>query len=104
MRVTKKRVLLPSRRVSLMIVLGAVIALIIVGIVHLIHNARPAIPYQSAGVSAPWMPSTVKHWNKQINQMGQKYNLDPNFIAIIITMESGGYAGAKSNAGAVGLM
>ncbi len=36
--------------------------------------------------------------------MAKKYNIDPDFIAIIMTMESGGYAKAKSDAGAEGLM
>jgi soluble lytic murein transglycosylase len=36
--------------------------------------------------------------------MAKKYNIDPNFIAIIMTMESGGYSKAKSNDNAQGLM
>jgi soluble lytic murein transglycosylase-like protein len=36
--------------------------------------------------------------------MAQKYDIDPNLIAIIMTIESGGYAKATSEAGAKGLM
>jgi soluble lytic murein transglycosylase len=93
-----------SRRDWLMLLAGFIIALLIVKVISVIENGRAQIPYQSAGVSAPWVPSTVKYWDKTINEMGKRYNVDPNLIAIIMTMESGGDASAKSEDNAVGLM
>ena len=75
---------------------GAVLALAVVEGITLASHARTAIPYQSAGIDAPWIPSTVKYWKTPINDYAKQYNIDPNFIAIIMTMESGGYAQANS--------
>ena len=85
-------------------IIGAVIALLIIGAIMLINNAKTPLPYQDAGITAAWIPSTVKHWDKPINEMAKKYDIDPNLIAILMTMESGGDAKAKSEAGAIGLM
>lgn len=104
MRAVWKRVKAPPRRDWLMLALGAAVVGAAWVIVHFVNNAKTAISYQSAGITAPWIPATVKHWSPQIDEMGKRYNLDPNFIAIIMTMESGGDASAQSGAGAVGLM
>jgi len=93
-----------SRRDTVMLCVGVVLALIVVGIIKLIENARTPIPYQSTGISARWIPSTVKHWDQPINTMAKKYNIDPNLVAIIMTVESGGDASAKSADNAQGLM
>lgn len=76
--------------------------LIIVGIVDFAHAHQTPMPYQP--LSSPWVPSTVKHWQTPINEEAKKYNLDANFVAIIMTLESGGYAGAVSPDNAQGLM
>jgi soluble lytic murein transglycosylase-like protein len=88
-----------------MLAIGVVIAVVILGGVTLIQRATitPLKP-ETASVSSPWIPQTVKHWNPIIEEMGKKYNVDPTAIAILMTMESGGYSKAKSEAGAVGLM
>lgn len=92
-----------TRRDFAMFLVGVIITLAGAGIYRYYMDHRTAIPYQSAGVDSPWIPSTVKHWDPIINQMGQKYNIDPDLIAIIMTLESGGYA--KANSGeALGLM
>lgn len=93
-----------SRRDLVMIIVGLLIALIAVGGAKLIKDHKSALPYQSKGIDSPWMPSTVKYWQSPINEMAKKYDLDPNYIAIIMTMESGGYAKAKSPDNAQGLM
>ncbi|QQS18099.1 transglycosylase SLT domain-containing protein [Candidatus Saccharibacteria bacterium] len=67
------------------------------------HNHQVGVVYNEAGITAPWLPKTVKHWQSTINQMGETYNIDPNFIAIIMTLESGGYRKADSGQ-AEGLM
>jgi soluble lytic murein transglycosylase-like protein len=95
---------LPRRRDWLMLAIGGLIVLAVVMIMRVISNARVPVPYQSTGITARWIPPTVKHWSGPIDQMAKKYNLDANLIAILMTMESGGNAKASSSAGAVGLM
>lgn len=86
-----------------MLAIGAVVVLVILGIITLISHSRTPLAPQAATITSPWIPSTVKHWEKPIDQMAQKYKLDPNYLALIMTMESGGYA--KANSGeAKGLM
>jgi len=86
-----------------MIAVGAVVTLAIMEIIHVIDNAQVAIRPESAGVTAPWIPVTVKYWSGPIDDMAKKYDIDPNLLAIIMTLESGGYA--KANSGeAQGLM
>lgn len=82
---------------------GVVIVLAGVGIVTLINHARLPLKPETATIDSPWIPSTVKHWQSLIDQEAKAYNVDPDMIAIIMTMESGGYA--KANSGeAQGLM
>lgn len=66
-------------------------------------NQTPLKP-ESSSITSPWIPETVKQYEKDIDDMAKRYNIDPNLIAIIITMESGGYPKAKSEADAKGLM
>lgn len=51
-----------------------------------------------------WLPDTVRRWEPFIIKAAKAHGLDPNFIAIIMTMESGGWNSAESNVGAGGLM
>lgn len=103
MRIRRLQPRLPSRRDSAMILAGVVITLVGVGIVTLINHSRVPLKPQAATITSPWVPSTVKHWQTPIDQMAKKYKVDPNLIAIIMTMESGGYV--KANSGqAKGLM
>ena len=84
---------------------GAVLALALLASITAIKHAQqmPLKP-ESAGITAAWIPPTVRHWEGIINEMAKKYDVDPNLIAIIMTMESGGYTKAESPAGAKGLM
>jgi soluble lytic murein transglycosylase-like protein len=95
-----------SPRDGVMFTVGAFIVLAVFVAAREVHNAEAAtaVPYQSAGITAPWIPPTVKHWAPTINTMAKKYDIDPNLVAIIMTMESGGNPKAQSGAGAVGLM
>jgi len=94
---------LPSGKDWLFLTAGVVITLLGVLLVKLIDDAQVAVPYQAGGITASWVPSTVKHWSTPIDEMAKKYNVDPNLIAIVMTMESGG--DAKANSGeATGLM
>lgn len=94
---------LPSRHDWLMILLGAIIACAGFGIAKLIHDAQVPLRPEASGISSPWIPSTVKHWQGPIDEMAKKYDIDPDLLAIIMTLESGGYS--KANSGeAQGLM
>jgi soluble lytic murein transglycosylase-like protein len=93
-----------SRRDTGMVITGAVLAMFGVAIARLIYLNQVPLRPQTDSITSPWIPSTVKHWQKQINENAQKYKLDPNFLAIIMTMESGGDPKAHSEAGAEGLM
>lgn len=91
------------RRDLAMLVAGGVIVAAGFGIDKLYRDHQTAIPYRSAGIDAPWMPSEVKYWQGTIDPIAKEYDVDPNLVAIIMTMESGGYA--KANSGeAEGLM
>ena len=50
-----------------------------------------------------WMPDTVKRWRGEITRQAQQYNISPQLVAIIMTLESGGDPKAHSGV-ASGLM
>lgn len=83
---------------------GAITVLIIWGISAWVTHSRLPLKPQASSITSPWIPATVKKWESPIDEMSKKYQVDPNFIAIIMTMESGGDPKAKSGAGAIGLM
>jgi hypothetical protein len=93
-----------SKRDYLMLLTGGLIILLIVGVLVLVKSLQTPLAPESKTVSAKWLPSTVTHWHGSVEEMASKYDIDPNFIAIIMTMESGGNPKAKSESGAVGLM
>lgn len=100
----RKRDIRPTKRDVPAAIVGAVVVLAIVLIVHLISSNKTPLSPESSSITAQWIPSTVKHYEKDITEMAERYDIDPNLIAIIITMESGGYPQAKSGVGAEGLM
>lgn len=83
---------------------GALITLAGVLLVTAVEHTEKPLQARSSHITIPWIPDTVKHWEKPIVEQAKKYNLDPNFIAIIMTLESGGYSKAHSEADAQGLM
>lgn len=93
-----------SRRDWSMLCLGVISTIAIVAVGTLITPVRVPMPYQSTDVTAAWVPPTVKHWQGLIDEMAKKYNLDPTLLAIVMTLESGGDAKAKSSDDALGLM
>lgn len=94
-----------SRRDWLLLAIGAAVASSALAGVTIIKRAQevPLKP-ESATLTAAWLPKTVKHWEVPIDEMAKKYKIDPNLIAIVMTMESGGDSKAESEAGAKGLM
>jgi soluble lytic murein transglycosylase-like protein len=101
--ITRKIQRMLSRRDGLMILFGASLTLLIIGGVTLMKHAKTPLAYQH-GITIPWLPSTVTRWQKPIDDMSKRYDIDPNLIAILMTMESGGYSKAQSEVGAQGLM
>jgi len=90
-------------RDNIMLASGALAAFAIFGVgLFIVHHHLPLRP-ESATITSPWVPASVKHWQTPIDAMAKKYNIDPNLVAIIMTMESGGYAQANSGS-AEGLM
>lgn len=58
----------------------------------------------SGTVNVPWLPPSVTRWSEQFVAAGAKHNVDPELLAILTLVESGGNARVVSSAGAVGLM
>jgi soluble lytic murein transglycosylase-like protein len=87
----------------LFVAAGIVLASVIYIILTMINHAQAPLRPQTATIDSPWIPSTVKHWQGQIDANAKKYDIDPTFLAIIMTLESGG--NPKANSGeAKGLM
>jgi soluble lytic murein transglycosylase-like protein len=93
-----------KRRDYYMIAVGILITLLSVLLINLVKSMQTPLKPESPTITAKWLPSTVTRWKDPINEMAQKYKIDPNLVAIVMTMESGGSAKAKSEAGAKGLM
>ncbi len=87
-----------------MVLIGAVIALGGMQIKQTIDNSRLPLPASDTGITTTWLPETVTRWKAPINEYAKKYDIDPNLVAIIMTLESGGYSKAVSEADAQGLM
>lgn len=100
----KTKLKFPRRRDLLFLACGIVLALASCQLYKFIQDAQLPLKYNADGLTAKWIPPTVTRWSDTINKMAKKYDVDPNLIAIIITLESGGYSKAKSQAEAVGLM
>lgn len=91
-----------NRRNIVLVMIGIVLGVGGVYMTQAIRTTKP-LAYQSGGITAKWLPDSVKKWEKQIDTQAQRYNVDPNFIGIIMTLESGGYPKADSGQ-AKGLM
>lgn len=94
-----------SRRDSAMVGIGMLAMLLIVGFVVFARNSleTPLAPTSKGTLTITWLPDTVTRWREPLEAMGKRYKIDPNLLAIIMTMESGGYSRANSGQ-AQGLM
>lgn len=93
----------PDRRDLSWLAVGIVLTAAVWGLVTWHHHSLVPLRPQTASIDSPWIPATVKHWQPQIDANAKKYNIDPTFLAIIMTIESGG--DPKANSGqAQGLM
>jgi hypothetical protein len=93
-----------GRRDCLLLFAGAAVVMAGVLLSGYIKNMQVPLGVESPKVTTQWIPSTVRQWDKHIEEMAKKYDVDPNLIAIIITLESGGDPKAESPVGAKGLM
>lgn len=95
-----------KRRDWLLLAIGGVVAsaLVIAAGAFIIRDPVPLAATKDSAVNIRWLPETVKRWQDPINEMAKKYNVDPNLLAILTVLESGGYSAAKSPADAQGLM
>jgi soluble lytic murein transglycosylase-like protein len=55
-------------------------------------------------VAIPWLPSTLSPWLPEIMSAAATHGLDPELVAIVALVESGGNPRAVSGSGAAGLM
>lgn len=93
-----------TQRGVLYFIAGAVAALAGSELLKGIHPGPLPLAPESPAVTIRWLPDTVTRWNGHIVEMAGKYRIDPNALAIIMTLESGGYIRAHSAADAKGLM
>ncbi len=54
-------------------------------------------------IEIAWLPDTVMAWGDLITESAARYGVDPEFLAIVVLVESGGNPRAGSRAGALGL-
>ncbi|MBM3210472.1 lytic transglycosylase domain-containing protein [Candidatus Saccharibacteria bacterium] len=94
-----------QRRNIIIAIVSAVVAIIVIWGTLLMNTASSGTPltYRTSGVTISWLPESVSRWNNQIKQYAQSYNVDANLVAILMTLESGGYSRADSGV-ARGLM
>ena len=59
---------------------------------------------QSGELDVGWLPGTVTHWRAEIERLARQHGLDPDLVAIVVLVESGGGPHARSGTGALGLM
>jgi soluble lytic murein transglycosylase-like protein len=63
-----------------------------------------AEPPATGTVNLPWLPPSVARWRDEFVAAGAKHHVDPELLAILALVESGGNPRVVSSAGAVGLM
>lgn len=106
-RLSKRRrwVLKHRRSVTILAIIGVFILAITVGLQgNRKESSNSVLSPQTDTISIRWLPDSVTRWHRPVELMAAKYQIDPNLLAIIITMESGGYTKATSHVGAQGLM
>ena len=67
------------------------------------HPQTASNELTSCGLSNTY-PAAIRQWCDLITKNAHQYNLDPNLIAAVIEIESGGNPQAHSPDGAIGLM
>jgi soluble lytic murein transglycosylase-like protein len=55
-------------------------------------------------ISIDWLPTTIEPWQPLLLAAAARHRVDPELLAIIVLVESGGNPAAVSTSGALGLM
>lgn len=101
-RSARRKLVKLSHRDGFMICIGVGLAILAL-MIGKNMRAQPTPLAATGGITISWIPPTVKQWQQPITAMAQKYDIDPDLLAIIMTMESGGSPKADSGQ-AQGLM
>jgi hypothetical protein len=75
-----------------------------VGLVASSGVADQSLAAPAGRVGIAWLPETVRRWEPLILQAASKHGVDPELVAIVTLVESGGNPNAVSSSGARGLM
>jgi len=67
-------------------------------------QSTPAPTQAEAALGIPWLPPALTRWQPVIDEAAHKNGVDPDIVAIVTLVESGGDPAAKSSGGALGLM
>lgn len=84
-------------------VAGVVVTAAAIGGWSMLKRQEVALPYTSDAAAVRWLPPTVTHFRSQVQRQAKRYNINPTLVAIIMTLESGGFTKADSGQ-ATGLM
>lgn len=88
-----------------MLLVGAVFTFLAFKAVDTLRTAAvPLSAQQSQSAIMPRLPAEVQRWEEPLVRTAQKYDIDADFVAIIMTIESMGNPDAESPVGAQGLM
>lgn len=83
---------------------GVALAPAVLAVVGLtVHAISPPAPEASA-LEIPWLPEPVRAWEDEIIAAANTHDIDPELLAIVTLVESGGNPAATSSAGARGLV
>lgn len=86
-----------------LILLAVATALHPVGVATGSLSESPSPPQSVQSISPYWSP-LIQRWNNLIVPYAEEHGLDPDLVAAVIQVESAGYSGVTSPAGAIGLM
>jgi hypothetical protein len=78
------------------------IALALLGVLALGLSATPRTDVGE--IAIPWLPKRVRAWEEHLVAAGERHGVDPELLAIVALVESGGDPEAMSPVGAHGLL
>lgn len=93
----------PARQRQVLLAGCGLAILMFIMAAQMIRPSNIRLSYGS-GVTIGWLSPEVQRWRGLIEQTAKKYDIDPDLVAIIITLESAGDPSATSPIGAQGLM
>ncbi len=90
-------------RVLLSLLLRTASAAAVIAALAYLYVASAHATGRLLGVLSPCFPPAVMRWEDDILRWAREYGLDPNLVAVVMTLESSGEAQAVSLTGARGL-